>query len=95
MSNPYSPFWLSNTINFTYDGEDLWGTILDFGDGCFKLVTKQGVKEYYHDKITNLVLYQCRVDEFRKDYAYRNDERFKYLNDYYGPYVEPYPWKED
>ncbi len=93
--NPYAPYWLSNTLNFTYDGEELWGTIMAFGDGFVKLVTKQGLKDYEWDKMVNTIVYQCRVDEFRKKYHYHGDERFKYLEDYYGPYVEPYPWKQD
>jgi hypothetical protein len=95
MSNPYAPYWLSNTLHFTYEGEELWGTIMAFGDGFFKLITKQGLKDYYHDKMVDCVVYQCCVSEFRKLYQYHGDERYKYLHDFYGPYVEPYPWKED
>lgn len=95
MSNPYAPYYLCDTLNFTYEGEELWGTILGFGENCFKLVTKQGVKDYQYNKITNAVTYHCKVTELIKNYQYHNDMRFKYLHDYYGPYVPSYPWKED
>jgi len=95
MNNPHWPYYLTNTLHFTYEGEDLWGTILGFGNDYFKLVTKQGVKNYYYNKISITALYQCAVGELRKRYQYHNDEKFKYLHDYYGPYVPSYPWKED
>lgn len=30
--NPYWPYWLSNTLNFTYHGKEVWGTIMKFGN---------------------------------------------------------------
>jgi hypothetical protein len=94
-NNPYWPYWLSNTLNFTYNGKEVWGTIMKFGNGFVTMITKDGYRNYTWSKITNSILYQCAVRELIKNYQYHNDEKFKYLYDFYGPYVQPYPWKED
>ena len=94
--NTHSPFCLSNTIEFLYHGKMVLGTILKFGNGFVHLITKDGYKNYRWDRITgSVMLYQGCVSELRKAYQYRGDQRYKYLHDHYGPYVEPYPWKED
>jgi hypothetical protein len=95
MNNPYRPYWLSNTLNFTYNGKEVWGTIMKFGNGFVTMITKNGYRNYTWSKITHSILYQGCVTEFVKKYQYHGDERFKYLYDFYGPYVQPYPWKED
>ena len=28
-TNPYYPYWLSDTLNFTYNGKDVWATIMN------------------------------------------------------------------
>lgn len=94
-NNPYWPYWLSNTLNFTYHGKEVWGTIMKFGNGFVTMITKDGYRNYRWDKIVNSILYQGCVSEFIKKYQYYSDERFKYLYDFYGPYEQPYPWKED
>jgi hypothetical protein len=94
-NNPHWPYWLSNTINFTYNGKDVWGTIMKFGNGFVTLITKDGYRNYSWNKMTPTMLYSCAVSELIKLYQWHNDDRFKYLYDHYGPYVQPYPWKED
>jgi hypothetical protein len=87
---------LSTTINFDYDGENLWGTVIGYGENnSLKMITKNGMGIYPVSDMDIKVFYECAVREFIKRYQYHNDENFKYLYDYYGPYVEPYPWKED
>jgi hypothetical protein len=41
------------------------------------------------------VVYQCAVSELIKRFQWYNDVTFKYLYDFYGPYIQPYPWKMD
>ena len=94
-NNPYSPYWLGNTLNFTYHGKDVWGTIMKFGNGFVTLITKDGHRNYRWEKMNPIVTYQCAVSELIKAYQWHGDETFKYLYDFYGPYVQPYPWKED
>lgn len=93
--NPYWPYWLSNTLNFTYHGKNVWGTIMRFGNGFVTMITKDGYRNYCWNKMGPIILYQCAVQELIKNYQYHNDQNFKYLYDFYGPYVQPYPWKED
>ena len=95
MSNPYWPYWLSNTVNFTYNGKDVWGTIIKFGKDSVTCITKDGYRSYKWNKMSPTLLYQCAVSELIKNYQYHGDTRFKYLHDFYGPYIQPYPWKED
>ena len=94
-NNPYRPYWLSNTLHFTYNGKEVWGTIMKFGNGFVTMITKNGYRNYSWDKISNSILYQCGVNELIKMYQWNKDERFKYLYDFYGPYEQPYPWKMD
>ena len=94
-NNPYWPYWLSDTLNFTYNGKDVWGTIMKFGNGFVTLITKDGHRNYRWEKMNPIVTYQCAVSELIKAYQYHGDEKFKYLYDFYGPYKQPYPWKED
>ena len=94
-NNPYWPYWLSNTLHFTYNGKDVWGTIMKFGNGFVTLITKDGHRNYTWEKMSPVILYQCAVHELIKMYQWNKDERFKYLYDFYGPYDQPYPWKMD
>ena len=93
-NNPYWPYWVSNTLNFTYNGKEVWGTILKFGNGFVTMITKDGHRNYRWEKMSPIVLYQGAVGEFIKKYEYYRDERFKYLYDFYGSSYR-YPWKED
>lgn len=93
-NNPYWPYWLSSTLNFTYNGKEVWGTIIKFGDGFVTMITKDGYRNYTWSKIVNSVLYGPGVSEFIKKYEYYRDERFKYLFDFYGSSYR-YPWKMD
>jgi hypothetical protein len=94
--NPYWPYYLSNTVEFTYHGKKVLGTIMRFGNGFWHLLTKDGYRNYRWDRIDGVtMLYQCSVSELIKMYQYHGDQRYKYLHDHYGPYVPPYPWKED
>lgn len=86
---------LSNTLNFTYNDKEVWGTIIEFGNDWVKMITQNGFRTYHWDKMTSPVVYQCKVSELIKSYQYHGDSRFEYLYNYYGPYVPPYPWKED
>jgi hypothetical protein len=87
---------LSTTINFDYKGENLWGTVLGYGENnSLRMVTKHGIDIYPVSDMDMKAFYECSAKEFIKRYQYHGDENFKYLYDYYGPYVEPYPWKED
>jgi len=94
-NNPYWPYWLGNTLHFTYNGKDVWGTIMKFGNGFVTMITKNGYRNYSWSKISNSILYQCAVNELIKFYQWHGDDRFKYLYDFYGPYEQPYPWKMD
>ena len=94
-NNPYWPYWLSDTLNFTYNGKNVWGTIMKFGNGFVTMITKDGHRNYRWEKMTPIVTYQCAVSELIKAYQYHGNETFKYLYDFYGPYQQPYPWKED
>ena len=93
-NNPYWPYWLSNTLNFTYHGKDVWGTIMKFGNGFVTMITKDGYRNYSWDKMTNSILYQCGVSDLIQTYERYKDERFKYLYDFYGT-ADRYPWKMD
>ena len=94
-NNPHAPYWLHSTLNFTYNGNDVWGTIMEFGNGFVMMITKDGYLKYSWDKITPIVLYDCAVRDLINLYQRHKDERFKYLYDYFGPEIERYPWKED
>lgn len=94
-NNPFWPYWLSDTLNFTYNGKDVWGTIMKFGKDFVTCITKDGYRSYKWNKMSPVMVYQCKVSELIKNYQWYNDQRFKYLYDFYGPYVQPYPWKED
>lgn len=94
-NNPYSPYWLGNTLNFTYNDKEVWGTIMKFGNGFVTLITKDGYRNYRWEKMSPVLLYQCGVHELIKLYQRHKDECFKYLYDFYGPYEQPYPWKMD
>jgi hypothetical protein len=94
-NNPFWPYWLGNTLNFTYNGKEVWGTIRKFGNGFVTMITKDGHRNYRWEKMSPIVLYQCAIAELIKGYQWRGDERFKYLYDFYGPYEQPYPWKMD
>lgn len=87
---------ISSTINFDYDGENLWGTVLGYGENnSLRLVTKKGSHYYPVDKMDIKEYYECRVDEFIKKYQHHNNNNFKYLYDFYGPYKPVSKWKED
>lgn len=94
-TNPYYPYWLSDTLNFTYNGKDVWATIMKFGKDFVTCITKDGYRSYKWDKMSTPTVYHCKVSELIKNYQYHGDTKFKYLYDFYGPYEQPYPWKED
>jgi hypothetical protein len=85
MSNPYWPYYLGNTINFTYNGKEVWATILKFGKDFVTCITNDGYRTYSWNKMSVPVLYECKVSELIKAFQYHGDTRFKYLHDYYGP----------
>lgn len=93
--NPYWPWQLSDTVNFTYNGKEVWDTIMKFGNGFVTMITEKGYRNYSWNKLTPIVVYQCAVSELIKLYQWDNDQRFKYLYDFYGPYEQTYPWKMD
>jgi hypothetical protein len=93
-NNPYAPYWLGNTLHFTYNDKEVWGTIMKFGNSFVTMITKDGYRNYSWNKIVNSIIYQCAVGELIKLYEYHRDERFKYLYDFYGSAIR-YPWKED
>ena len=94
-NNPYWPYWLSNTLNFTYNGKDVWATILKFGKDYITCITKDGYRSYKWNKMSPPVLYQCRVSDLIQSYQYYGDSKFEYLYKYYGPYTPTVQWKED
>ena len=67
---------------------------MKFGNGFVTLITKDGHRNYRWEKMSPVILYQCAVSELIKFYQWHGDDRFKYLYDFYGPYEQPYPWKE-
>ena len=94
-NNPYWPYWVSNTLNFTYNGKDVWATILKFGKDYITCITKDGYRSYKWNKMSLTVLYQCRVSDLIQSYQHYGDNRFEYLYKYYGPYAPTIQWKED
>ena len=62
-NNPYYPYWVSNTLNFTYNGKNVWATILKFGKDWITCITKDGYRSYKWSKMTPPTLYQCRVSD--------------------------------
>lgn len=94
-NNPYSPYWLSDTLNFTYNGKNIWGTIMKFGKDFVTCITKDGYRSYKWAKMSTPVVYGCKVSELIKQYQWYGDSKFKYLYDFYGPYVQSWPWRED
>ena len=93
-NNPYAPYWLGNSLHFTYNDKEVWGTIMGFGNGFVTMITNKGYRNYSWNKVVNPVLYRCSVLELVKLYEYHKDERFKYLYDLFGSAIR-YPWKED
>ena len=87
--------YLTNTLHFTYNDKDVWATILKFGKDFVTCITKDGFRSYKWDKMSIPTVYACSVTELIKNYQWHGDIKFKYLYDYYGPYEQPYPWKED
>lgn len=82
--NPHWPYHLTDTVNFTYNGKNVIGTILKFGDGYFTMITKNGRQNYYWDKMKVINLYQCAVRELIRLYEVFGQKEYKYLADYYG-----------
>ena len=83
-NNPYWPYWLGETMNFTYNGKEVWGTILKFGKDFVTCITKDGYRSYKWNKILPIATYQCKVSDLIRLYEYYRDERFEYLYKYYG-----------
>ena len=81
-NNPYWPYWLSNTLNFTYNGKDVWGTIMKFGNGFVTLITKDGYRNYSWNKMVVTNLYDCAVRELVTTY-FRGNKDYEYLAKYY------------
>lgn len=94
-NNPHWPFWLSNTLNFTYNGKDVWGTILKFGNGFMTMITKDGYRNYSYSKIISVMLYQCKVNDLIQMYQHYGDNRFEYLYKHYGEYRPSVEWSQD
>lgn len=95
MSNPYWPYWVSDTLNFTYEGENVWGTILGFGDGFVTMITKNGRIDFEWNKMMPTCLYQCRIDDLIMNYERHGNMDFEYLYNYYGPSKPTVQWSMD
>lgn len=91
MSTHYA---IQNTVHFTYNDKEVWGTIMGFGNGFVTMITNKGYRNYSWNKVVNPILYRCCVLELVKLYEFHRDERFKYLYDLFGSAIR-YPWKED
>jgi hypothetical protein len=94
-NNPYWPYWVSNTLNFTYNGKNVWGTILKFGKDYITCITKDGYRSYKWNKMSPPCLYQCGVSDLIVEYERSNNMDFEYLYKYYGPSRPTVQWKED
>ena len=94
-NNPYSPFWLGETINFDYNGKNVWGTIRKFGKDYVTCLTKDGHRSYKWNKMSPVKIYQCRVDDLIMHYERYGNMDFEYLYRFYGPSKPTVQWKED
>jgi hypothetical protein len=95
MSNPYYPYWIGNTLNFTYDGKNVWATIIKFGKDFITCITKDGYRSYKWNKMTTPLLYQCSINNLIQLYQQCGNKDFEYLYNYYGPYKPTVQWKQD
>lgn len=82
MSNPYWPYWLTNTVHFIYNGKNVIGTILKFGNGYVTMITKDGYRNYSWNKMTVTNLCGCAVRELATSYL-RGNKDYEYLARYY------------
>lgn len=82
--NPYWPYRLTNTVHFAYNGKDVWGTIMRFGNGFVTMLTKNGHRNYTWKKME--VIHHTRrcVKNLALEYAQHGTDHFKYLFDHYG-----------
>lgn len=90
-----SNYNLCETLNFTYNGKDVWATIVKFGKDFVTCITKDGYRSYKWNKMSPTVVYGCRVSDLIQMYEYYKDNRFEYLYRYYGPSTPTVRWKED
>lgn len=95
MNNPYWPYWVSNTLNFTYNGKDVWATILKFGKDYITCITKDGYRSYKWNKMNPIVMYQCKISDLIRLYERCDDSRFEYLHQHYGSSKPTVQWKMD
>lgn len=79
MSNPYHPYYLCDTLHFTYNGKNVWGTIVKFGKDYFTCLTKDGYRNYKFNKMVVLTLCQCRISDLIMDYKRSGNMNFEYL----------------
>ena len=82
MSNPYWPYWLTSTVHFIYNGKNVIGTILKFGNGCVTMITKDGYRNYSWNKMVVTNLCGCAVRELVNSYFHGNKD-YEYLARYY------------
>lgn len=95
MSNPYSPYWMGDTMNFTYNGKSVWGTIRKFGKDFVTCITKDGHRSYKWNKMSPVLHYHCRVDDLIMHYERYGNMDFEYLYRFYGPSKPTTQWKMD
>jgi hypothetical protein len=94
-NNPYWPYYLSDTLNFTYNGKNVWGTILKFGKDWITCITKDGYRNYKWNKMSPAVVYQCRISDLIVQFERYGDANFEYLYKHYGPSTPSVQWTMD
>ena len=94
-NNPYWPYYIGNTLNFTYNDKNVWATIVRFGKDCITCITKDGYRTYKWNKMSPPLLYQCAVNELIRLYQHYDNKDFEYLYKHYGPWKPSVQWTED
>lgn len=83
-TNPYWPYWLTNTVHFVYNNKNVIGTILKFGNGYVTMITKDGYRNYNWNKMVVTRLYECSVRDLAMAYTREKNEDYAYLAKHYG-----------